>query len=310
MSEETPPEISQEGQAEARSQAELAEMDALLEQADPDFKQDLNQVAEVKPEGELDDEGSLGEIPDQQLENDVEEAQSLGRFARITRYFSFRLQRLKIRFTRFLFEALLFLKTRPKEWVGYVLSLLKVGIKFIQQLLGRFSALSKSQKGLVVFVLLMSVGVVLLTLKNLKGVWLPQLNPPIVKSLAEVADEVFPYSMKDQEMFYRSFPRSPDLFLFEKFKVNLSRSPGHPNPMGAFEVVLELDSKGAAIEVQDRQVEFHDLIQREFESQSYPSLLSDLGKQHLKNLIKKNLDERLSQGWVEDVHFQTFILKP
>lgn len=288
------------------------DIDALLEQEDPGFKRDLSQVAEIKPEVELDEEGSLGEITEPPVDDDETEEKSRIRKigARLKSQLGYRLQRFKLRVRNFIFNIIVFLRTRPKEFFGFLLSVVRSQLKKLKALLQSFGALPRNQKIIVMIVLVMSVAVAFLTLKNLKGVWLPTLNPPIVSSLSDVADRSFSYSAEKFEMFYKAFPRTPDLFLFEKFKVNLKPSAGHPNPMGAFEVVVELDSKDAAVEVQSRQVEFHDLIQREFESQTYPSLLTDLGKQYLKDLIKKNLDERLSQGWVEDVHFQTFILKP
>ena len=164
-------------------------------------------------------------------------------------------------------------------------------------------------------VLFLSVGVIMLTVKNLKGVWIPTLEEPVITSLSQVADAIHELESvatqgEKAESFFTAFPRSPDLFLFDKFKVNLKPGPDHPNPMGAFEVVLELDSHDSAVEMQERQVEFHDLIQRDFESQTYPSMLTESGKKALKELIKSDLSQKLSQGWVEDVHFQTFILKP
>lgn len=289
-----------------------SEIDDLLDQEDPEFRKDLSQMAEIQPEVELDEEGALSELAEPLMDDeDTEEKSRLKKIiGGLKAQLGYKLQRLQLRTRNFIFNVILFLKTRPKEFFGFVLSLVLYQVKKVKALLGRFAALPRRHKLIVFVVFGLSVGVVFLTVKNLKGVWLPPLKPPIISSLGEVADQEFLHSSKDLEMFYRAFPRTPDLFLFEKFKVNLKPSSEHPNPMGAFEVVLQLDSKDAAVEVQGRQVEFHDLIQREFESQTYPSLVTDLGKRHLKELIKRSLDERLSQGWVEDVHFQTFILKP
>lgn len=289
-----------------------SEIDDLLDQEDPEFRQDLSKMAEIKPEVELDEEGSLSELAEPSADDDELEEKSRLRMilAGLKSWAGYKLQKLRLRFRNFVFNTVIFLKTRPREFLGFVLSIVLYQLKRVTAATQKFKALPRAQKLLVFVVLLLSAGVIFLTVKNLKGVWLPPLNPPIVSSLGEVADQEFHHSSKNFEMFYKVFPRTPDLFLFEKFKVNLKPSSGHPNPMGAFEVVLELDSKDAAVEVQGRQVEFHDLIQREFESQTYTTLVTEPGKQHLKELIKRSLDEKLSQGWVEDVHFQTFILKP
>lgn len=289
----------------------LDDIDAILDKEDPSFREDLSQVSTVQTEVELDADGSVS-ISDEFEEETTTEPKS--KFKKIISQFKagirYRIQKIKLRLTNMLFSALVFLKTKPKEFLGFLLVQIKAIFGVIGAVFKSFGALSRIQKVTVFAVLLASVGVAMLTLKNLKGVWIPTLNPPLINSMAQLAEQEFTYSGESFEMFYRAFPRNPDLFLFNKFKVNLKPSEGHSNPMGAFEVVLELDSKDAAVEVQSRQVEFHDLIQRQFEGQTYPAMLTDLGKQHLKNLVKKNVDDLLSQGWVEDVHFQTFILKP
>ncbi|MAQ36775.1 MAG: hypothetical protein CMO21_06030 [Thioclava sp.] len=291
----------------------LDDIDALLDQEDPSFREELTQVASVQTDVELDEEGSLGELQDEGLNEEAEE-EPKSKFKKILFNIKANLKFRFDNFKRFLsqkfFQFLLFLKTKPKEWLQYVLAQLKVVLGFFVAWKNRFAALPRKQKGIVFGVLILSVALIFMTYKNLKGVWLPTLNPPLIQSYYQVADKEHFYGGEDFELFYKAFPRDPDLFLFDKFKVNLKHSEGHRNPMGAFEVVLELDSKDAAIEVQSRQIEFHDLIQREFEDQTYPSMLTDLGKLRLKNQIKKRLDVELSQGWIEDVHFQTFILKP
>lgn len=80
--------------------------------------------------------------------------------------------------------------------------------------------------------------------------------------------------------------------------------------MGAFEVVVKVDSRDSAIEVRDREVEFFDLVQRVFEAETYPDLSSKPGKIKLKARLKREMNEILSQGWVQEVSFKTFVLKP
>jgi len=293
----------------------LDDIDALLDQEDPQFREELSQVQEVRTEVELDEDGSLGELSDDELsgdeDSDTKPKSKFRKFLFKTKTSLFlRVQRFKFFFTDLFVKLWVFLKTRPKEWILFGLSQVKALVSAFKSVIGRFKALPRMQKGVVFLAIFLSLGLGTLTFKNLKGVWIPSLNPPIIYSFSQVANKAFNYSGKEFEMFYKAFPRDPDLFLFEKFKVNLMRTQEHPNPMGAFEVVIELDSKDAAVEVQARQIEFHDLIQREFETQTYTSMLTDLGKQELKNKIKKRIDSELSQGWIEDVHFQTFILKP
>src|SRR5262249_53247033 len=112
------------------------------------------------------------------------------------------------------------------------------------------------------------------------------------------------------EPFYSAFPQERYEFLFPKVKVNLRHTDEHPNPMGAFELVVQLDSKDTAIEMSDREVEFFDLLQRTMEDESYDSMDSELGKGRFKSKLKHEFNQLLTQGWVKDINFKTAILKP
>ncbi len=90
----------------------------------------------------------------------------------------------------------------------------------------------------------------------------------------------------------------------------MKRPKENENPMGAFEIIVLLDSKDTAIEVRDREVELHDALQRVFEDESYGELESESGKGRLKSRLKRELNAKLTQGWVKDVTFKHFIIKP
>ncbi len=82
------------------------------------------------------------------------------------------------------------------------------------------------------------------------------------------------------------------------------------NPMGAFEFYVVMDSQDAALEVQARQKELHDRLQRAIEDQTYADLISPLGKKRVKDLLRNELNGVLTQGWVKDVLIKTMVLKP
>jgi flagellar basal body-associated protein FliL len=93
-------------------------------------------------------------------------------------------------------------------------------------------------------------------------------------------------------------------------KVNLRRTAENPNPMGAFEVIVQVDSKDTAIELRDREVELNDHLQRVFEEETFSDLETEIGKARLKTSLKRELNQKLTQGWVKDISFKTFVLKP
>src|SRR5690606_3344662 len=90
----------------------------------------------------------------------------------------------KLRLKTFAKDALLFLKTRPKEFTIYSLVMLKLLIKKSGTPFSMFKAASLVQK----IAALALVAVVLLSgwvlLNNMKGVWLPHINEPLLTSLA------------------------------------------------------------------------------------------------------------------------------
>jgi flagellar basal body-associated protein FliL len=132
-----------------------------------------------------------------------------------------------------------------------------------------------------------------------------------LKSLEHHADNVETYeTAAGAESFYAAFPQEVHEFLFKKMKVNLRRTSENPNPMGAFEVVVGVDSQDTAVELRDREVEFHDMLQRLFEEELVTELDSETGKKILKGRVRKELNGKLTQGWIKEVHFKSFVLKP
>ena len=211
----------------------------------------------------------------------------------------------------FAHDAWIFLRTQPKEFFFYSLSITRIVFKQALLPLRAYQNATKPQKVMTVILISCAVGSGWVLLANFKGVWLPQINEPILRSFEPYADKVETYDPKDQgESFYAAFPQERYEFLFAKMKTNLRRTADNPNPMGAFEVIVLLDSKDTAIEVRDRQIEFFDQMQRVFEEESFGDLESELGKSRLKSRIKRDLNQKLTQGWVKDINFKNFILKP
>lgn len=224
--------------------------------------------------------------------------------------FSFR-QRLKAKATAFAKNSLMWLKTRPKEYALYSFILLKAGAKKSTVPIIAFKNAERGQRLMVLVLVALISGCLWILLANFKGIWIPHLTEPILRSFADQADWVETYDPREEgESFYAAFPQERHEFLFRKMKVNLRRTPGNPLPMGAFELIVLLDSKDTAIEVRDREVEFFDLLQRVFEEESFGDLETELGKSKLKSRLKREMNQRLTQGWVKDVNFKTFVLKP
>lgn len=292
----------------------LEDIDKILAAEDPEFTKSLEEVRSVEIdqsvviEAAAMDETEVGAAA-------AEQEKQLGFVRRKLVAFKLWLMawrlRMRARFIQFLKSALIWLKTRPKEIALFTFATLKRLAKASVGPIKAFMAASRLQK--LTVVLLMSVvgGVLWVFGANLKGIWIPHLTEPILSDLSVHADFVDTYDPKDgAESFYTAFPQEVYQFLFKKMKVNLRRTPTNPLPMGAFEVVVEVDSKDTAVELHDREVELHDELQRILEDETVTDLDTEMGKNRLKGRIKKGLNEKLTQGWLKDVHFKTFVLKP
>jgi flagellar basal body-associated protein FliL len=296
------------------SEIPLADIDALLKAEDPEFTQSLDEVRAVAPDSAITIEASVTAEPEQ-MDDKIEGEFQGSRWEKLklryrTAMMGFR-QRLKARLRQFGKDLLIFLKNRPKEFFFFLLAIAKVAAQKAVVPLKAFQEASLPQRLVMLLLVAMVAAAGWILRHNLKGVWLPHINEPILASFTDVADHVETFDRQDDgESFYAAFPQERYEFLFGKMKVNLRQTPENPLPMGAFELVVVLDSKDTAIEVRDREVEFSDLLQRVLEGESFNDLSSELGKARLKSRIKRELNQQLTQGWIKDVNFKTFILKP
>lgn len=311
----TPPKDSASGDVQ------LEDIDALLLAEDPEFTQSLEEVRAVAPDANITIEASASDDGDATPESPEASASAqnetrLGKFkARLKSkwrvFWSTFKARAKERVAKAGKDLVIFLKTRPKEFLLFSIAMSKVGAKKAMVPVRAFQEASVVQRLATLFLLALALGSVWVLLANFKGRWLPHFHEPLLGSFAKTADWVEEYDSKDPgESFQSAFPEERHDFLFPKMKVNLRRTPDNPLPMGAFEIVVQLDTMYTAVEVRDRQVEFSDLLQRVFEDESFADLDTELGKARLKSRIKRELNQKLTQGWVKDVHFKTFILKP
>ncbi len=292
----------------------LEDIDRILAAEDPEFTQSLEEVRAVETDKDVVieasalDESEVGVASAQQDESAGFLRRKIDGFKMA--YTAWRL-RLRLRLVQAAKDAFVWAKTRPKDYLLFAFAMLKTLAKKSTAPIKAFMSASKMQKITVVALLAISVGTIWVLAANLKGIWIPHLMGPILADLGEHADFVETYDPKDgAESFYSAFPQEVYQFLFKKMRVNLKRTTSNPLPMGAFEVVVEVDSKDTAVELRDREVELHDELQRLFEDETVTDLEQDLGKSRLKGRIKKSLNERLTQGWIKDVHLKTFVLKP
>ena len=309
MSATDPPAAGDQSKAE---EIPLEDIEKLLEAEDPEFSKELEAVKAIENNLDVNIEATVvsedeSAAPGKELQ---ESRWSKFRARLRMSIYTFKLNS-KARLKTLGKDSLIFLRMKPKEYALYLMVMAKILAKKATVPFALFRSASLTQRlGVLILTLVAAAGLWVL-LNNLRGVWLPGLNRPILASLADQAEWVEIYDPKEGvESFYSAFPQERHEFLFRRMKVNLKAANESSNPMGAFEVIVALDSKDTAIEIRDREVEFFDSLQRVFEEETFNDLESDLGKGKLKGRVKRELNQKLTQGWVKEVSFKTFILKP
>ena len=286
----------------------LDDIDKLLQSEDPEFAKGLEEVRNVESDPTVSIDASA--IDEGLAADDAQVASETGKSTWRLKFARFK-QRVRERLALGLTNALIFVKTRPKEFFFYALVLLKALLQAALTPLALFRNANKAQKAVLVLLLALSGVAVWVLMQNLRGTWLPQLNEPLLHSFEPYADSVVKFDThEDGESFFSAFPQERHEFLFPKMKVNLKRTAENPLPMGAFEIIAVADSKEAAIELHDREVELSDSIQRLLEDETFADLETENGKGALKARIKNELNPKMAQGWITDIDFKTFILKP
>lgn len=300
----------------------IEEIDRILQSDDPEFSKDLGEIQAVGVESEVEIESAV-ELEDS-IPSEEETASSnalLERFPWLekvsgplkksrnwayTRWLKWRNQGLVL-----FRQTLLVARTWPGEFVRYGKSMWSAVRARNAALVALFKAMSLTQKlTWAGFITLTFVTVISLWM-NFRGVWLPNLYPPVLTDLSTVADRTWeePTGQKRMALF-KAFPQETMQFLFPKLVVNLRRVNTYQNPMGAFEFYVELDSEDSALEVKAREHELHDRLQRALEGQSYNELAGKLGKNRVKDLLRREINAELTQGWVTEVYIKTMVLKP
>lgn len=305
----------------AEETVDLQDIDRILTEDDPAFVQSLGQINEkIDPTGvDLEPE----KIGDESLstENDYVEKPSLSeRFPKLKYVFlpfkkigAFLMIRwLKMRsFGIALFrQSLVWIQTRPKEYVRYSIAMVKALWKLMTRGLQLFLALSVLQKIILFVALTLSVLALGMLWLNIGGIWIPGFWQGPLTSLEKVADNKWSIIGEPRLPLYPAFPQKQFKYEFRKMVVNLRPTPSHPNPMGYFEFYVDVDSEPTAVEVRSRENALHDIMQRTVEGFTYNELELANGKERMKVALVKELNAVLNQGWVNEVLIKTIVIKP
>ncbi len=300
---------------------EIEDLDSLLSESDPEF---MGSLGDIQPkEGEdfsnlsiesslTDHESMTGEI-DPTFQSQW--AEKWPRLYRLFTIFDRALDRLwslvlglwiKVRYLKMVF------KTRPKEFLSYLKVMSPALVSQMKKPIGVFRSWPRAKKitGILFFSLVLATA--LMAQRNIRGIWFPGLGGVPVTGLADsgiLVSKIDP-SASPVDLFL-VFPEARYTVLFAKVIVNLSRRPGwNENPMGAFEFFLSLDTREGAVEVQRRERELLDRVQRAVEALTYPEINGPGGVDLLRDSVQSELNQTLTHGRVMDVHINTMVIKP
>ena len=317
----------------------LENLDKFLEENDPDFTMSLKEIVpeELKSDHPIEtlvlDEKTLGEDEESKVSKNLEsgdleslnlendETEIRQRWKRKIRIFLLRMKKiphrlstLKLKMSNEVMALVLgswrILRHKiPQFFVSLSSSVVRMG-QLIHQLF-QYVKTQPWQQKIIFFIMALSfIGFTALISYNLKGRWWPSLFPDYVRDLSLVADHVEAYDVRDQISLNESFQQTEFTVLMDKMIVNLRRTPEHQNPMGAFVFYIKVDSKETAVEIKDRKIDLSDSIQRTLESLTYEELNGPGGKTQLKSLVRRAINQSVSQGKVRDVYIEMMITKP
>jgi len=132
-----------------------------------------------------------------------------------------------------------------------------------------------------------------------------------IPSLLTVADHVW-NAQEDQmrEGFYNNLIIPKNIFSLRKMVINLQPSENSgPNPMVAYELSLEANSREALVEIKDREGEVIDGVQRSLEELTYDELSGPEGRRLVEDKVKNQVNQILTLGKVRSVYVVGVIFK-
>ena len=217
----------------------LEDIDRLLEAEDPGFNKSLEEVRAVENDTEITIEaGAIDEslTTDDKFDAVPERGIKKLKYRLHMAWMGFR-NRQKAMLAQGFKNLLVFFKTKPKEYLFLSIKLAKAGIKQSAVPLKAYREATRAQKITLLVLLLLGVGASWVLLQNFRGVWLPQLNAPLLRSFEPYADSVTKFDAKEKgESFYAAFPQERHEFLFPKIKVNLRRTREKPHADGRLRI--------------------------------------------------------------------------
>lgn len=310
----------------------LDDIDALIQEADPDFAQTIDQIEEegqdINPD-EIDIEESVANIPEPDEDDQKIKKPLSVRYPRIFKYFKIFLflgkpcryvweqtkyisLRLRNYFYALFRAALSFVKEDLPVHLKNLFFWLKSKIKLSFIKIAKLKDLDRKQK-VMLFIFSILCGLSLyLGYKLWHGGFFPRVFSDEIKSFEQVSNgPVVEFKNDDLLRFYDAFPQPDYSFQLKKLVVNLKQErPYLSPPFAMFVFFLKVDSPDTGVEVKDREPQILDIVQRVVEEYTYRELSTVEGIRRLQLHIKNEVNRSLNQGQVRSVYIDHKVLKP
>ncbi len=304
----------------ADAAAEVQEVDAILNEVDPEFAKSIEVIGQDVEKMKIDIESSdfesaLAESAPGATPRRMGFKDHLKRALRYLgdwiKFVFFKIIGVLDWIIEVLWQTGLFiLFSGRKKFISGLLHVLKsIGgaIKGVLAIFERWSVLKK----LAFFALVGgTAGTVWLSYVSLTRGLIDRSVHLFLPSFAE-AGKGYDFETEDVEGFYDSIRHPQNVFQLNKMVVNLRKSPkSGPTPMGAFQFYVDASSKETLVEIKDREVELRDLIQRSLEELNYDEIANSYGKTNVRDRVKDVLNGNLTTGRIRKVMLANLILKP
>jgi flagellar basal body-associated protein FliL len=300
MGERVSQEPSKDSQIQDETKAEgtlsLDELDAVIAQEDPEFRNALEDIQSEEAKSELNiDLIDLDEV--------LRERDSLtikSRMKRLVKYVHSKSFMLWIQFKNLgQLTIEVSLAVGRRAWSG------------LKDAKTEFMSWPLKMKFLLFGLIFLTLGMFWVIFRTATGGHFFDVKPLFLRSLSEWSSQEFAFDpARELEPFFDSARVAQNLFELKRVVVNLkpSESSG-PNPMAAIEFYVEGTSTESIVEVKDREPEIRDRVQRIIEEMTYDQISSADGKQTLTEHLRREVNKLVTMGQIRKVYIKTIAVK-
>jgi flagellar basal body-associated protein FliL len=293
--------------------AGLADVDRLLEVADPEFAAQMKDISDLKGEGVAID-ADIESV----VERERKEAASKG----IKKIVLLLVKRPVRRLSQLVTQIVGFGKWLKEFGLPAAIGGSKAGAMALKNAIGTvaggmkagltwFKAQPRKSKALLAGAAILGVLAVVVARITLTDGIFPNMDVEYLTTFETVADAKYSIA-KDETWTDLNDPllHPEHVVLIERIISNLRPSGPGSNPMALIDLYVESANQDVAIELKNREAEARDAIGTTLLQMTYDELMTEAGKTKLKVFLRKNLNEVLSTGRVRRVYFKSIIIKP